>query len=451
MKSKFLEWAFRGMICTLPAALYFSYYPVISLGADETMNFELSLPLIWLVLFDVLVVILLMAKKRMTRIFKKWQLLLFPIFVTLSILWSMNMVRGLLTVLVMWSVVVAVAGVYLMRDLLKDEKFKKIFWRWFFGSALVICAWCVVQCILDVMTVSRINSLLCAGCTSYSFGFPHPNGFAIEPQFMGNLLLAPAIVSGWFMLRNATSPKYYAILFFIFVATLFLTFSRGAIYAFIVAMMFMTGFFAVKTKKWKAMMLWPIVIVAFFVALNVQGLLAQVSPTNDTYQSGVAKVLNHLSLGIIDVRVKKPETSSDEDEIMMSAGDAAFDGYVAESKEIRKMMTRNAIAVWSQNFGRMLFGVGIGGAGQAMYDAGLIESPKEIVQNEYASLLLEVGLVGVALLVFAGIVIVKLVLKNLMAPMVLTLMVAYGVTLVFFSGFANALQIYLLPIVLLML
>ena len=63
-------------------------------------------------------------------------------------------------------------------------------------------------------------------------------------------------------------------------------------------------------------------------------------------------------------------------------------------------------------------------------------------------MLLEVGIVGVVLLVLAAVLIVKSVIKAPAAPMVLTLMVAYGVTLVFFSGFANALQIYLLPIVL---
>lgn len=33
-------------IYALPAVLFFSYHPVISLGADVSMNFELSLPLI---------------------------------------------------------------------------------------------------------------------------------------------------------------------------------------------------------------------------------------------------------------------------------------------------------------------------------------------------------------------------------------------------------------------
>jgi O-antigen ligase len=109
------------------------------------------------------------------------------------------------------------------------------------------------------------------------------------------------------------------------------------------------------------------------------------------------------------------------------------------------MMTRNAIEVWSQDFKTILFGVGIGGAGQAMYDAGLTDSPKEIVQNEYASLLLEVGLLGIFLAVALIIAIFCVVAKTSVSPAILTLLLAYGISLLFFAGLPNALHIYLLP------
>ena len=41
-----------ALVYALPAVLFFSYYPILSLGNDATMNFEFSLPLIWLILFD---------------------------------------------------------------------------------------------------------------------------------------------------------------------------------------------------------------------------------------------------------------------------------------------------------------------------------------------------------------------------------------------------------------
>lgn len=102
----------------------------------------------------------------------------------------------------------------------------------------------------------------------------------------------------------------------------------------------------------------------------------------------------------------------------------------------------------------MLVGVGVGGAGEAMYEAGLTGSPKEIIQNEYVSLLTETGLLGIVLLlIMVGLISVsakkylELTKSKEFLPIV-TLAVAYGVTLMFFSGMANALQIYLLPVVL---
>ena len=192
------------------------------------------------------------------------------------------------------------------------------------------------------------------------------------------------------------------------------------------------------------------VVIGFLVTLNLQGIMAEVSPTSDTYYTGVSKVINHLSLGVIDVR-------GDEDDVVEnsvenfeegSTDDAIFDGYVEESTSIRMELTRNAIAVWAWDFRTMLLGVGIGGAGQAMYDAGLTDSPKEIVQNEYASLLVETGTLGVGCFVWLVVLVVREFMKNKAGGMLLSLLVAYGVSLLFFSGLANALQIYLMPAVL---
>ena len=73
---------------------------------------------------------------------------------------------------------------------------------------------------------------------------------------------------------------------------------------------------------------------------------------------------------------------------------------------------------------------------------------REIVQNEYVSILLETGVIGAILLILMVILTIKLVMKNKeVAPMILPLMVGYGVSLLFFSGFANALHIYLIPVV----
>lgn len=437
MKNKF----YRVLLYILPAVLFFSYYPVISFGANESMHFEISLPLIWLVVFDITALILLIKKKCFVEVFKKWQFLLFPAFLTLTVLWSANRVRGILTVGILWLLYFAAVSFYLLRNETRDKKFWQNMWRIFIGSSLVVSAWCLVQCILDVVGVPRESSLMCLGCTSSSFGFPHPNGFAIEPQFMGNLLLAPAILCGIKMFES----KKTLLLFFIFSSAIFLTFSRGAIYALIVAMIFFTVMKIVQTKKWREMLLWPVIILAFLFTLNLQGILAAVSPTNDTYYSGIAKVLNHLLLGIIDIRAK--ETSS-VGAISEEDNESAFDGYVEDSTNIRMALTGAALKTWAKDPQTILFGVGIGGAGQAMYDAGNMDWPKEIVQNEYASLLLETGITGIVLIIYTAVLILKALKKSANLEMNLTLIFGYGITLLFFAGLPNVLHIYIIPAVL---
>ena len=452
---KKLSKIYRALLIFLPAVLYFSYFPVISLGRDDTMNFELSLPLIYLVVFDVVGLVLMGFRGKLSLFVKKWVYLLFPIFASLSILWSSNIVRGVLTAGIMWALFVAVFAIVALKDEVLSVEFRQKMIKVFLGASLLVCAWCVIQCILDIAGVSRDASLMCEGCVSVAFGFPHPNGFAIEPQFMGNLLLAPALLSGWLALKY----KRYFWLFFVFVATLFLTFSRGAIYAFVVAMVFMTVFLVVGRRKkggeklWKKLVaVWSAIILSFVVALNVQGVMAEVGPTSDTYQSAVAKVLNHLSLGIIDFREKKTE-AVDAGPVVASVGDvdvaarqdAIFDGYVEESTNVRAQMTHNALVVWGSSFKNVMVGVGLGGAGRAMQEAGVIDNADEIVQNQYVSLLLETGVVGVGLVVLLLVLVVRLVVRMPVNSLLLALMAAYGVSLCFFAGLPNALHIYLMP------
>ncbi|MBR3229146.1 O-antigen ligase family protein [Candidatus Saccharibacteria bacterium] len=460
---------FRFLIYILPGVLFFSYYPLIHFGSSESMNFEISLPIIWLVVFDILAFFMLIKRKFLNKIFKYWGWLLFPIFLSLSVLWSLNSLRGLLTVGILWLIYFAGFSFWQLKSLFSEDGFKEKFFKVFFGSTLVICVWCFVQCILDIVGVSREYSLLCAGCTYQMFGFPHPNGFAIEPQFMGNLLLAPTIVAMYIYVtkampisdtlkgaRPSLRSSMSIALVLILTITLFLTFSRGAIYAFVVSMIFMTAMLCRQKIFWALGKMWLMIVIAFLFTLNLQGIMADASHTDDTYQTGVAKVLNHLSLGVIDVREQSDEAIKDDgeentEESLEENETAIYDGYVSESTDTRLRLTDAAISVWSKDFKTVMFGVGLGGAGQALYVNGLSPAPKEIVQNEYASLLLETGLVGVAFLVLTIVLIVRAVFRRKNVPLSLTILVAYGITLMFFSGLPNALQIYLLPALLISL
>ncbi|MBQ3320885.1 hypothetical protein IJG71_02020, partial [Candidatus Saccharibacteria bacterium] len=165
-----------------------------------------------------------------------------------------------------------------------------------------------------------------------------------------------------------------------------------------------------------------------------------------TYMTGVSKAIDHLTLGLIDFTNNDDESGNvaDDEE---GTETAVFSGYVEESTNVRLKLSDLASKVWAKDFKTMMFGVGIGGAGQALYVNGLAETPKEIIQNQYMSLLLEVGIVGILLFILTLALIIREVLKSSISPLILALMVGYGVSLCFFSGLPNALQIYLLPVV----
>ena len=104
------------LIYILPAVLFLSYFPVISLGATETMNLELSVPLVWLIVFDAMAVVAVIKTKKTKVIAGKWYYYLFPFFATLSVFWSVNKLRGALTLGVMWAVIIAVMAFAILRS-----------------------------------------------------------------------------------------------------------------------------------------------------------------------------------------------------------------------------------------------------------------------------------------------------------------------------------------------
>ena len=121
---------FKFLIILLPLMLLFSYYPVIRLGSGETMEFELSLPLIWLVVFDVAGIFVLMREgKLFCNLKKKWAWLLLPGFLTISVLWSANVTRGVLTVGILWLIYFAIYIMLNMKNVLNEDEFRKKFWR----------------------------------------------------------------------------------------------------------------------------------------------------------------------------------------------------------------------------------------------------------------------------------------------------------------------------------
>lgn len=418
-----------------PVAVWFSYQPLVRLAEDSTSYYELSIALLYIfVLALVGVPAVWHAGKPLAKRAAVWIVGSFVLLSVVSLLWTPNLTRGVLTV-----GIVGLLYLIALAALAERERLKKLFptlGAVLVGSAVVVSALSLLQVVAGIW-LPRADILLCAGCGADQFGFVRPNGFAIEPQFLGSLLIAPLLI----LLNNFFREKrsFPALFSFVLIAsTLFMTLSRGAIFAFALAVLVL---FVLNFRKGKYILeATTSLVAAFFIALAVQGTAAALNPRVDvTFYEAVSTSVSQLSLGIIRLPEQGATPPTNEAE-------PVFDGYVEESTDTRLSLTQLALGTWKTNPGTMLFGVGVGGTGAAVHAAYPEKiDAREIVQNQYVEILLEYGLVGLGLFVA---ILVGYLWSTRATKWAWTLLLAYAVQWWFFSGYPNALHIYLVLIVL---
>lgn len=510
----------KVMLLCLPFCLFFSYHPVIPIFSTSTTNFELSIPLLWLLIFAILSLpenfrlyinslrIVIKTKSLVNKAprpssrhktdklyphFLRLFTLIYPFFVTVNSIGSPNFLRAILTSGVIWCICLSLLTILQNISQYKTQIGKSFNKNLLIASTLA-SAFCWLQSILDIAGVPREATFLCKGCTSTVFGFPHPNGFAIEPQFMANLLLAPIFLSLFYLLERPknhsnklNSDPYPASklghflrlsLPLFLVATLYLTLSRGAIFSFWVSVFVLFIYQIVRLIKQKScrreilfrqpLIFSAVVFLPLFFTLSAQGLFTELGPTSHTFFDGVSTSVSQLSLGRIDLAKVFHETnennktheSHESNKLHLSDlnTDAAasvqktpqFTSYIEESTNIRLNLNRLALSSWRTSPRRMLAGVGLGAAGLTLYqEFPELGSPKEIIQNEYLAILYEQGICGVIMIICVTILFVltyKLHNKNHEKTSIYgrVLALSFALTLCFFSGLPNALHIYLL-------
>lgn len=510
----------KVMLLCLPFCLFFSYHPVIPIFSTSTTNFELSIPLLWLLIFAILSLpenvrlfiyslkIVIKTKSHVNKTsrpssrhktdklyphFLRLFTLIYPFFVTVNSIGSPNFLRAILTSGVIWCICL-----FLLTILQNISQYKTQIGKSFNKNLLIAgtlaSAFCWFQSILDIAGAPREFTFLCKGCTSTVFGFPHPNGFAIESQFMANLLLAPIFLSLFYLLEKPknhsnklNSDPYPASrlghflrfgLPLFLIATLYLTLSRGAIFSFWVSVFVLFIYQIIKLIKQKScrreilfrqpLIFSAVVFLPFFFTLSAQGLFTELGPTSHTFFDGVSTSVSQLSLGRIDLTKvfhktnenNKSHESHESNKLHLSDlnADAAasaqkapqFTSYIEESTNIRLNLNRLALSSWRTSLRRMLAGVGLGAAGLTLYqEFPELGSPKEIIQNEYLAILYEQGICGVIMIICVAILFVltyKLHNKNHEKTSIYgrVLALSFALTLCFFSGLPNALHIYLL-------
>lgn len=508
------------MLLCLPFCLFFSYHPVIPIFSTSTTNFELSIPLLWLLIFAILSLpenfrlyiyslrIVIKTKSLVNKTsrpssrhktdklyphFLRLFTLIYPFFVTINSIGSPNFLRAILISGVIWCICLSLLTILQNISQYKTQIGKSVNKNLLIAGTLA-STFCWLQSILDIAGVPREATFLCKGCISTVFGFPHPNGFAIEPQFMANLLLAPIFLSLFYLLERPkkhsnklNSDPYPASklghflrlsLPLFLVATLYLTLSRGAIFSFWVSVFVLFIYQIVRLIKQKScrreilfrqpLIFSVVVFLPFFFTLSAQGLFTELGPTSHTFLDGVSTSVSQLSLGRIDLakvfhktneNTKIHEThESNKPHLSDLNTDAAasvqktpqFTSYIEESTNIRLNLNHLALSSWRTSLRRMLAGVGLGAAGLTLYqEFPELGSPKEIIQNEYLAILYEQGICGVIMIICVTILFVltyKLHNKNHEKTSIYgrVLALSFALTLCFFSGLPNALHIYLL-------
>lgn len=424
-----------------PIMIWFSYLPRISLAEDGTMNYELSLTLIYVVILAIVGLPRVWhhrSELRQSRLV--WPASAFVGWSGLCVIWSDNRTRGLLTFAVYATLYLIFLALVAERRLLCQLLPKLV--RVAIRATASACLLAIIQIILGTFVVADRHTLgLCAGCVAGQFGFIRPNLLAIEPQFLGSLLSAPLLYITYLTLRGKHDYAKQPLLLVLMLTTLWLTLSRGAIYAYLASLIVII----LLVRKWRRMLaVVGLVALSLVICLICQGTLAGANPRIDSsFTQAVSTSLNHLSMGIIRLPYQRKSPTSPPLIPREHDKQPAYRGYVAESTNVRLSLTKTALAAWRSNrLGQQLFGTGLGSAGIVLARQTGSQYQKEIVQNEFVEVLLERGLVGLALL--GGLVVLygRLCFQR-RDYLALAILVAYLTQWCFFSGLPNALHIYL--------
>ena len=302
---------------------------------------------------------------------------------------------------------------------------------------------------------------LCAGCKAQGFGFVRPSIFAIEPQFFGSMLLAPIVLLTHKIFSKKAS-KFEKITLWILLFSLYLTLSRGAIFAAFFAILILI-FVSQPLSKRKILsniiISMSFVFSSFLSGMIFHAIFTELNPRiSDGFYDSISKSVNQMSLGKIKLpkiektgnhEINEPEIESNNlnskeltEKYVEKPKKAMFDGYVEKSTNERTKMSDLAIDTWLSNPFVVFFGVGSGASGTAILNSTRqIANSSEIVQNEFLSILLELGFFGfvIWLLIIFGIF-----RKTRKEKYIWSIFVAFLVQWIFFSGLPNALHIYLI-------
>lgn len=443
---------FEKLLFATPLVVWFSYQPNFYFNQIGGMNIELSLPLVFIAMLALagLPQIFNQRRKLANRL-TVWLTICFVIWRMVSVLWSEQPLRTIVTGGVEATLVVIFLGM-LTSENLKTITPKLV--RLFIFSSVFMSLVSVIQ----VVYGAWFDWGLCRGCLAAGFGFVRPSVFTIEPQFFGSLLIAPILITMQQCFSKKSSRWIISALLLQLLA-LYVTLSRGAIVAVFVGLVVLV---AVQHETWRKSLMRTLfaaaaVLTAFAAGMLLHATMTQLNPrVNDGFYDSISKSVNQLTLGL----VKLPQQSSPapEREVQrqtsteigprsttpsdQSPKKATFNGYVARSTDERTGLSSLALQTWQKDTQAIWFGVGAGAAGQAIFThTHKTTSAAEIVQNQYIEVLLESGIFGFSLFML---LMVGLLKKTARVRWLWAIIIGFFIQWIFFSGLPNALHVYLI-------
>ena len=140
-----LEWLWLG----LPVSIWFAYQPLIHFGQDGTMNYELSVAMLYL-----LVVALAswraiwQGQEKLVKSPAAWAVEVFVLISLASLFWTLNLTRGVLTIGVMGLLYLVYLGMLAKKDRL--AKLAPLLAKVYLASAVAMSILAVLQFVVGV-------------------------------------------------------------------------------------------------------------------------------------------------------------------------------------------------------------------------------------------------------------------------------------------------------------
>ncbi len=279
-------------------------------------------------------------------------------------------------------------------------------WSW---AAVIVSTVGIVQFLLAAF--SSYSPVLASSSIGV-FSFPRVHGLSLEPLYFANWLLPPAIFMVWSMKKQKSNRAQLGLL--VVLTALALTLARGAFIALAIAMIAM----AIK-KKVSFKKLATTASAALLACLLLVG-ASTAANSNDSAISGALRYLDHATMGVFNsagaTNTLHKETATPTTQSPATYDHSALDteGVVEGSTIDRIETSKDALTVFSDTPKNILLGVGKNRFGE---EAGRLFTNKyadsSIVNNQPLEVLVETGVVGLALIIAASIIFWRDYLRNL--------------------------------------